>query len=532
MSKARNPFDIVDRPRKRRSGFNLSHEYKTTHDPFQLIPISCFECIPGDVHSISVRSVLRFNPMLAPILHRLQMSFDAFFVQYRNLDDQWVDFITRNPDGDTVVALPRFVPADYASPASVVAVGSLWDYLSYPLLQPAAAACPLDYPRRAYFRIFNEFYRDENLEPEIDYLDPATNSYNILNAAWRRDLYTSSLPFRQKGTSPALPVFGSASAAFDLPYENLNGLGVWNLSLNGSSPGTGIGYSAGAAGTGTDVPANKAILDTIMGNNTISGATFSSADISDIRFASQVQAWMERNARGGTRYTEFLRAQFDESPMDAILQRPEYIGGVTSGVLISEVLQTSANAAEPTPQGNLAGHGLGLTRGRIGTYKAREFGLIMILASVVPDPAYSQGIDRAWLRNTTFDFPFPIFAGLSEQPVFNAEVFTRDSTADPTGTINYTPFGYTARFNELRFLGNKVTGLMRTTFDYWHMARSFATAPALNAAFIRPTAAEITELKRVFAVPTEPAFVANYGINLKSYRPIPFMGIPSQIGGI
>lgn len=535
--KQKNPFNMVSQPAIRRSGFRLPHEYKTTHDPFQLIPISCFEVLPGDVIKLNVSAVLRFQPLLAPILHRLKMRFEAFEVPYRILDENWPQFITRNPDGDTVLTLPRFDPGDYGTPANVYAQGTLWDYLGYPLIRPPSEACPLDYPRRAYYRIWNEFYRDENLETEIDYEDPASNAYNILNAAWNRDMYTAALPFRQKGTSPALPIIGDTAAVFSMPYQVANTNDDYAPVMSNSPNPRGLdGGRPNLPTARWQVPGNSGFADAfnlmLSENNVVSGATLTGADIADLRYNWQIQAWMERNAVGGTRYTEYLRAQFGTAPLDAILQRPRFIGGLTSDVLISEVLQTSASDNEPTPQGNLAGHGLGLARGNLGSVKVREFGLIMILAHVEPDTAYSQGIDRAWLRRTSFDFPHPIFANLSEQEVFNAEIYTRDNTADPDGSINFTPFGYQARFNELRYLPSKVTNQMRETFDYWHMARKFAAAPALNAAFIRPTAAEITEIKRVFAVPSEPAFVVNYGIMVDAWRPIPMMGVPANLGGI
>ena len=536
-----NVFENTDSLKIKRSGFDLSHEYKTTHDFFDIIPISVVEAIPGDVHKIGVSGVLRFQPMLAPILHRIKMRFNSFFVPYRLLDVNWENFITRNPDGDGVVALPVFDPDDYGTPANVYAAQSLWDYFTYPLLKPAAAACPLDYPRRAYFKIFNDFFRDENLETEIDYLDTATNSFSILKSAWARDLYTSCLPFRQKGTSPALPVFGSTSVTFTIPFADMSSYNQDQARIPAFRNGDGSGNmglvsgTVGAAASGPVIwqnsPASStSYWDVVSNNNTIDGTSMTSGDIADLRLAWQVQAWMERNARSGSRYVEFLQNQFGTSPIEEILQRPAFIGGLTSDVLISEVLQTGE--AGTTPQGTMAGHGVGIANGMIGSYRVKEFGLIMTFATVVPTPAYMQGIDRAWLRRTTYDFPFPIFAGLSEQEVYNAEVYTLDQTADPTGATNFQPFGYTGRYNELRYQPNKVSSQMRTVFDYWHLARKFASAPALNAAFIRPNAAEITELKRIFAVPSEPGLICSYGINLQSYRPIPYMAVPSSLGGL
>jgi hypothetical protein len=536
--KTKNVFEGVDRPRIQRSALDLSHEYKTTHDMFDLIPISVVECIPGDVHKIGVSAVVRFQPMLAPILHRVKMRFMSFFVPFRLVWDQWETFITRNPDGDTVVAPPKFDPGDYGTPANVYAQGTLWDYFGYPLLRPPTQACPLDFPRRAYFKIWNDFFRDENLEDEIDYEDPASNAFGVLRSAWSRDLFTSSLPFRQKGTSPALPVFGSTSATFSLPGVNLDGVAAADMRWVGVRPSSdGVSFGANLGSSFTNVTGAPTALaaqlsDTLSDHNTIDGGTLSAADIADLRLAWQVQAWMERNARGGTRYVEFLWSQFNIAPRDETLQRPVFIGAVTSDVLVSEVLQTSSSDAQPTVQGNMAGHGVGLAKGMIGSYRVKEFGVMMTLATVIPAPAYQQGIDRSWLRRTSFDYPFPLFTGLSEQEVYNAEIYTRDSTADPSGAINLTPFGYTGRYNELRFVPNRVTNEMRDTFDYWHLGRKFAAAPSLNADFVRPNDAEISELKRIFAVQNVPGLLCSYGIRLQSYRPIPYMAVPSNLGGI
>ena len=217
---------------------------------------------------------------------------------------------------------------------------------------------------------------------------------------------------------------------------------------------------------------------TALQNNTVDLSTASTFDIADLRLAFQIQKWMERNARGGVRYTEFLRAHFGVAPRDERLHRPEYIGGSKSPVIMSEVLQTSSTDLT-TPQGNLAGHGISAQDQFCGSYRAAEFGLIMGIMSIMPKPAYSQGINRQWLRRSKFDFFFPEFVGLSEQAIEQAEIYATD-----VASANTTIFGYQGRYDEMRTKDNMVVGEMRTTFDYWHLARQFSSAPLLNSSFI------------------------------------------------
>ena len=265
---------------------------------------------------------------------------------------------------------------------------------------------------------------------------------------------------------------------------------------------------------------NKTLVQNALNNNIVDLSSASTFDIADLRLAFQIQKWMERNARAGARYTEFLRSHFGVSPRDERLQRPEYIGGSKAPCIISEVLQTSSTDAT-SAQGNLAGHGITVSDAYCGKYHAKEFGLIIGIMSVMPRSAYSQGIDRQWLRKTKYDFYFPEFANLSEQAITNAEI-----CATGVSSHNLDIFGYQGRYDEMRTKNSMIVSQMRSTFDYWHMGRQFdvASPPVLNADFIK-----CVPRKDIFAVPSEPGLIINFGNVIKAFRPLPYMAVPGLI---
>lgn len=528
---SRNVFQDTGAARVRRSSFDLSHRVTTAFYPGQLVPLPPIECVPGDVHKLGFNGVVRLTPLVTPAMQPMKLRYYAYFVPYRILDDNWEEFITKGEDGTSVVTLPVFNPADADVPANAIAVGTIWDYFGYPLVQPPAAFCPLDYPRRAYLKIWNEYFRVPGIQDEVveDVVDlPA--SYQLRWRNWTRDYFQACLPWTQRGLSPALPVFGSTNAEFAIPDATSGS----SHTLLGIMTGSSVTPGGGSYNGSVIAPAggNLATLNSVLSdNNTIDGSGLSGADIADYRTALQLQVWLERNARAGARYTEQLQSHFDiRHNLDARLQRPEFIGGSVTDVVISEVQQTSETAA--TPQGTLAGHGLSLPRGFVGKYRVPEHGVIIHMVCVTPEASYSQGIDRAWLRRTTFDFPFPEFVALGEQEVFNGELFTEDSVADPTGAINFTPFGYTGRYNELRFIPNRVTGEMRPgeLYEQWTSTREYASLPPLNDSFLSMETA-LSDMMRPFAVQNEPPCLAIFGIRLDSSRCIPYMSEPAGLPG-
>lgn len=478
-----------------KSVFDLSYEKKFTCDMAELIPVMCDEMVPGDFFKIGNQAVIRFQPLVAPILHEINMYVHYFFVPYRLLwsaktrellseSGDWEDFITGGFDGQNADTLPTWAPSD-------TTVGSLWDYLGFPVGVDPDGAYPIDFPRRAYNFILNEFYLDETLDTALG-LDNET----IQNRRWEKDYFTSALPWQQRGTSPALPISGTLQAVWPSP-----------------SGSTTINMSQFMTG---NTPANID-TQTTLNNNTIDASGLTTVDIADLRLAFQVQRWLERNARAGVRYTEFLGAHFGVSPRDDRLQRPEYIGGSKSPIIISEVLQTSETSG--TAQGNMAGHGLNVSSAYCGKYHAKEFGLIMGIMSVMPRSAYSQGINRQWLKETKYDFYFPEFANLSEQAILQAEIY-----ASGVDTENQTIFGYQGRFDEMRVKQNMICGDMRSTFDYWHLGRQFSSAPTLNSTFITST-----PRKDIFAAPSEDGLIISFANIIKAFRPIPIMSEPGLV---
>lgn len=479
-----NIFNRTGNIKPGKSAFDLSYDKKFSTDMGLLIPVMCDEVVPGDVFKMGNEIVLRFQPLIAPILHEVNIYVHYFYVPYRILWDEWEDFITGGPEGDLTPTLPTWEPTN-------TDIGSLWDFLGFPTGVDPAGAYPIDFPRSSYNKIWNDYYRDENLQTEID-----LDGQIIKRRAWEKDYFTSALPWQQRGTAPALPISGTSSAVWSGP-NSFNQFAM-------------LGDSAG------QIPYNQNTHD-LLENNTVDLSSATTFNVSDLRLAFQVQRWLERNARAGARYTEFLFAHFGVSPRDERLQRPEYIGGTKSSIVISEVLQTSET--DVSPQGNLAGHGVSANRNLVGSYRAKEYGLIMGILSVMPRTAYQQGINRQWLRRTKYDFFFPEFANLSEQAIETAEIFATD-----VDTENETIFGYQGRYDEMRVKSSMVCSQMRTTFDYWALTRIFASAPLLNESFI-----ECNPSKRIFAVQDEDTLIINFANKIKAIRPMPVMANPGLI---
>ena len=484
----------------RRSVFNLSYEKKFDADMGQLIPVGVDEVVPGDLFVLGNNVLARMNPMIAPIMHEVNIYVHSFFVPNRILDEHWEEFITGGVDGQSQAQLPLWRPTNNGQ-------YSLWDYMGFPIGVDPDGAYPIDYPRRAYNMIYNEFYRDQNLIEEV----PLDNE-SILHRSWEKDYFTSALPWQQRGIAPALPV-------------NISGTSnaLWNdddFIISGSGSNVKVVADNGPRFS-SDNSAIREALKGVLQKNTVDGSKFNATtfDVSDLRVAFQVQKWMERNARAGVRYTEFLRAHYGVAPRDERLDRPEYIGGTKTPLVVSEVLQTSATDSQPTPQGNLAGHGISFDGSRIGSYRVKEFGWIISIMSIMPRTQYQQGINRQFLRRSRFDFMSPEFVNLSEQPIYAAEIYATNSKEN-----NEDIFGFQGRYNEMRYKENQTAGALRNTLNYWHLGRVFASKPELNASFIN-----CVPRKDYLAVPSEKAMIIQYANLIKAFRPIPYMSEPGLI---
>lgn len=498
-----------------RSTFDLSYVKNFTADMGQLIPVMCDEMIPGDVFKFGNQSMIKFQPLVAPIMHEINVFVHYFFVPYRLLWNQntnndlsetgdWESFITGGEDGANADVLPRWTPTD-------TSIGSLWDYLGFPTGINPTGALPIDFPRRAYNLIDYEYYRDQQLQ--TDPLDWENES--IVYRNWEKDYFTSSRPSLTLGTPPALSISGTTNAEFTNVTANAT-VGGYSNSFRFLTASTDDDFNI-YNGTAQEVQNAKDSLS----NNTVDLSNASAFDVADLRLTFQIQRWMERNNRAGARYTEFLKSHFGVSPRDSRLQRPEYCGGTKNPVVVSEVLQNSET--NTTPQGERAGNAFAVGDSYAGKYRAEEFGLIMGLMSVMPKTAYSQGINRQWLRESKFDFYFPEFANLSEQAITNAEICAKDVDS----THNEGIFGYQGRYDEMRVKQNMVCSNMRSVFDYWHLARQFnpTSAPVLNSDFI--TADGIR--KDIFAVPSEDGLIVQFANIIKAFRPLPVTPEPGLI---
>lgn len=512
-----NVFNRVQALRPGRSVFDLSYAKKFSGRMGYLYPVLHDEMVPGDVFDLGCEAVIRFAPMVAPVLHEIVLKADWFFVPYRIMEATVLD----NKDGKT--PWERFITggqsgADVArstlgvlNMTGGVPEGGLWDHLGIPPGVNLAVAqgddSPLLFPALAYMAIWNEYYRDPNLEDIVPLATASVpNSVALKTANWDADYFTRALPFQQRGTAPALPVSGTAHAvwpAVDAAVPN---------NLN--------------AAQGSKAPSDahtKAALE----NNSIDLSSATSVNIAELRVAVQLQRWMERSARSGYRYVEYLYSHFGVSPRDDRLDRPEYIGGVRQPIVVSEVLQTSKTEAG-APQGNLAGHGIMAGGHHIGRYHAKEFGVIMCIMTVIPRAAYQQGIPRQWLRRSRYDFYHPEFANLSEQAIDKEEIYLQAAQADNLGI-----FGYQGRFDEMRSKRDMVAGAMRSTLNYWHLGRIFTGLPALNSTFGH---VDPTTITRIFADTTRDHLYVHWGNRVRGIRPLPPMSNPGlmdhEYGGL
>lgn len=547
MKQRANPFSHVGGLKPRRTSFNLSYSKTFTCDMGQLIPICCEECLPGDFFSIGNSAVLRMMPLVAPMMHDVNLYVHYFFVPYRLLygdikrktgkefngvpdfgQADWQQFITGGVDGrtgfptnDPPMPLPQVDIWDGTTsefPSSVT-LFSLGDYLGFPLKpEHSPIMHVLAFPFFAYNFIYNEYYRDETLTPCVDW-------YNniILNRAWKKDYFTSALPFQQRGVAPSIrgSVAGVGTVNAFWNVSPTIGPAVLNSNTIGFPPDSSPLTSAGGqVPLGTTVSVNV--------SNIASQLQVTGFDANDLRLQFAIQKMLERNARSGARYIEFLKARWGVHPRDERLQRPEYIGGTYSPVVVNQVLNTAnsvGNTDIRSQQGNMAGHGISAANSHAGKYHVKEYGLIMGIMSIMPKAVYSFGINRSWLRKTKYDYASPEFVNLGEQEIFRNEVYANGDSS--------SIFGFQGRFDEYRVNNNMVCGSMRPNsgdlyFGAWNMSRDFGgeepVPTVINGNFIscNPT-------KRIYAVPSEKGIAVEFGNLIRAYRPLPYMSEPGFI---
>lgn len=509
-----------------RSSFDRSHGYKTTFDSGYLVPVFIDEALPGDTFNLNMAVFARLATPLKPFMDNLFLDSFFFAVPYRLVWSNFRKFMGEqdNPGDSTDYVVPQMT-----SPANGYAIGSLSDYFGLPTVGQVGAGKSITHNslfHRAYNLIWNQWFRDENLQQSVvvDTDDGPDNpaDYVLLKRGKRHDYFTSCLPWAQKGNPITMPLTGNAP---------ITGIGVLSGSQTFAQANKTVIETGGASKT---YPFSGALWDAqnlyLKGSAAsgsaqpqiyadLSGVTAST--INQLRQAFQLQRLLERDARGGTRYTEIVRSHFGVVSPDARLQRPEYLGGSSTAVNINPIAQTSVTAA--TPQGNLAAMGTVKATGHGFTKSFTEHCLIIGMVCVRADLNYQQGLNRMFQRRTRWDHYWPALAHIGEQAVLNSEIYC-DGSANDTAV-----FGYQERYAEYRYKPSQITGLFRSTaatsLDIWHLAQKFNTLPTLGPTFIQ----ENPPIDRVVAVTSEPEFLFDSYFKLRCARPMPVYGVPGMM---
>lgn len=584
-------FSTVPKAKIPRSNFNLSHEVKLTCEIGSLVPFLCREVVPGDKWRVNSQFLCRFAPMLAPIMHNVNLYTHFFFVPNRLIYKDWESYITGGADGTETPVAPFMEVKKYQRDykglmSSSLLNNSLCDYLGLPCTinkspafdsnTPIALGTKISaLPFAAYQMIYDQYYRDETLDTEYDFClesgevheEMQEQLLKLRNRAWRKDYFTSALPWPQRGQDIVIPFADEApivqkgpdnkvyikldnadvphaTRPFRLQDEN----GVYSAGRHPLMTGTFAIGEGDQQQSGTVVQAKN---DTISGTNPEpwssalrfdpNGSLVVAAEdwanvkadlrratgitINDFRRLLRVQVWLERNARGGARYTEQLRAHFSVLPQDSRLQRAEYLGGGRVPLIVSEVLQNSAGTQQ-SPQGNMSGHGMAAAsnENRIKHYFP-EHGFLIGILSILPTPSYQQGIERMWSRVDKLDYYFPEFANLGEQEIKEKELYAAD------GSKNEQTFGYAPRYSDYKYIPSSVHGDFRNSMNYWHLGRIFSNAPSLNSDFIHCDESK-DGLNRIFAVETSDVskhcWLQIYN-SIRASRPMPKFGVPKII---
>ena len=448
----KNIFNSVKLRRPRTNWHTLSHDVRLSGNMGELIPVMCIETAPGETFVLETQVLARFAPLLAPIMHQVDIYTHTFFVPYRILWKNWEDFNSQKTQSAVPPAFPVMENIRFSE-------GSIGDYFGLPINKVIDKVSAM--PFSAYNMIYREYYRDENLvaEPPVDLVDgnnplmvnwfknTAVNNTDLpKKRAWQHDYYTSALPWSQKGPQVEIPI--DITQDVDVYYTNTTNSGLVR-NLAGNLVGGNLNSTASGVFQADGIASVYDPRGTLKART--SAINTETASINNLRVALRLQEWFERAATAGTRYFEHILAHFGYRINDETLQRPQYICGSKQPMQVSEVLQTSETVS--TPQGNMAGHGISAGIGKKTKYTVQDYGVIMTILSVMPKPAYQDGIPKMFSKFDRFDYLFPEFAHLSEQEIKNRELFY--STATPA--YNDQTFGYQGRYSEYKFIPSPVS---------------------------------------------------------------------------
>lgn len=516
----------VNKPSKNK--FDLSHEVKQTGNMGYLYPCYVQDVIPGDSFRVNTQQMVRFSPLLAPMMHNVDFKLDYFFVPYRLIWDEWKDFITGGEDGNDLPSFPRLFMASQSRIDTFLQKGSLADYLGVPPVQSSLSGSqvggawtspnfsgdnPIEIsalPFRAYQLIYHEYFRDQNVGTEYSQFTSSgivPGSYmdehmDLRKSNWEKDYFTSSLPFLQRGGEVELPL-GQVSVDAVVASGASGTLEVLGQDLKLNTGGGGL--------VDADIVGEMA-----------------SVTINELRKATALQRWLELMARAGSRYREQIFAIFGERIPDYTVQVPQYLGGGKTPIMISEVLSTYAQTSSAStggstdrPMGDMAGHALGLGDGIGFQQSFDEHGIILGLCRIIPKASYVQGLSRFWTKFDKFDHYFPQFANLGEQEVYNSEIYVKGDKTTDNGI-----FGYQQRYAEYKYSQNRIAGDFRDTLAHWELSRRFNDYPLLNQSFIECDDAETTRIFAIEDANEDKIWISLYH-KVDALRPMPYHSNPT-----